>query len=111
MTKREFLKLLLDTAEAGKFPAQSPEDRVCVYRSSSGRRCPVGLLIPDENYYPGLEGKTAAHDDVQAVATAPEGMTWDDLNHVQALHDRCSPWEDGVFEDELKAMDCFSDVQ
>lgn len=47
MTKKEYLKLLVDTSAAGKFPAG--DDEACLYRDDQGRRCAIGVALPDDH--------------------------------------------------------------
>ena len=46
------------------------EDIGCSYRGDEGRKCAIGMLLTDECYYPGLEGKTPKGS--SATFTSPE---------------------------------------
>ena len=75
----------------------------CLYRSSDGRKCAVGCLIPDSMYTPEMEGCMAR----SLITRFPElevklGSNWaqlDPLMRLQMAHDS-SPYawrsEDGV---------------
>lgn len=58
----------------------------CVYRSSDGKKCAVGALIPDELYSKEMEGKTAVHEIVAPVLTKL-GHDPDFCNALQMVHD------------------------
>ena len=92
MTKSEYLQLLLDTSANGGFPAReySPTTGTshCQYRCKDGKKCPVGLLIPDNKYQGSFE--TLSVDDivnVDTVVDVPYGMNLDDLAIIQMIHD------------------------
>lgn len=112
MTKQDFLDLLARTSRAGGFP--SDNSNTCLYRTDDGRKCPVGLLIPDEKYCRDMEEKGA--DELfgrfpELLDHLPDGMTVADLGTVQDIHDRRSTHRDGwnhrAFVDSLLALDCF----
>jgi len=95
---------------------------ICMYRTSTGNRCAVGVLIPDENYHPGLEDLGAVDwivtkirerdrlqnpDPLPALEQLGEDMRALLLEHetfltkIQTAHDT-TPLEDETFEDMLR---------
>jgi len=63
-------------------------DGSCLYRNDLGHKCAMGLLIPDANYEPGMEGMDAEG----VVHRYPglekfQGIGWF-LNELQSAHDR-----------------------
>lgn len=100
MTKHEYRDLLISTSAAGGFPSVDGES--CRYRSATGARCPVSLLIPPERCGPSLEGLGANHPYVQEAleGCVPEGGTTECLLAVQELHDsmaKSGPWDHNKF--------------
>lgn len=60
----------------------------CKYRTSSGLRCAIGHVIPDEKYSPKLEGRSAydvAHHIGLVIEDMPSGFF---LNRLQECHDQ-----------------------
>lgn len=132
MTKLEYRDLLVATSLAGGFPAveKEPDGRVaCRYRTSTGKRCAVGLILPDANYAAALEGKGVfvvqgwkepeKYDQVnRAVGEPPAGMTWADLQRVQREHDFLATpcvyaghaWPHDAFVAALNQLPCFADL-
>jgi len=84
--------------------AVDPHSGDCVYRTSGGNRCALGVLIPDEVYEKEFEG-------IGVVALPlkfrhPE--TFDLMHHVQSLHDHgsmCSTIEDFLVDLDLYRPD------
>lgn len=117
MTKQEYFDLLVATSKAGGFP--SVDDEGCVYRGENGRKCAVGLLIPDEKYVPSMERKIVTNRFTnkptrlfENAVCVPDGMTWLDLTKVQIVHDdyEGSTWDHADFVARLLDLECFSDV-
>lgn len=114
MTKQEYYDLLVRTSAEGGFP--SMEGGRCRYRTDTGRRCAVGLLIPDEMYEPGMETNNAywlerRFPQVQAVF--PDEMDADELRRVQTVHDELAQdlgWDHQSFVANLNTLHCFVDV-
>lgn len=92
MTDVEFLKLALDTSRNGGFPATNKYGR-CQYLTEDGRKCAVGLVIPDG--HPAQAEECAAvvlyerHPDL--VERIPKGMNVADMTTLQGIHDYLSP--------------------
>lgn len=122
MTKREYFDLLVKTSAEGGFPALLPTKCYddgnasvrCAYRGEGGRRCAVGLILPDDLYEEGFENKPSEHLPPTVLeAITPEGMTWGDLRRVQYKHDReaqtFAAWSHERFTQSLLAMGCFAE--
>lgn len=111
MTKQQYFDLLVSTSERGLFPAVG--NFGCAYRTGTGRRCAVGLLIPDDQYRRNMEGFDAFNlfrTSPELQQFIPEGMTAMDLDRVQACHDRRSgdDWNHADFVAGLKGLPCFA---
>jgi hypothetical protein len=92
VTKREYFDLLVKTSREVGFPSthysNAQEGWVCDYRSPDGRKCAVGLIIPDEDYRPDFEGRGASFIVTDFLpGILPEGMRPDELYVVQGIHD------------------------
>ena len=57
----------------------------CRYRGSEGRKCAVGLLIPDDEYSQALERKPL--DKVYRECESLKKYAFDDLEVLQEAHD------------------------
>lgn len=92
MTKREYYDLLLRSCDDGTFPTYN--NGGCYYRAPGGKKCAVGVLIPDE-IAAVANGATVFNLDkeLRAVGTPfdfdglVEGLKIDDLRSVQNAHD------------------------
>lgn len=66
----------------------------CLYRASDGRKCFMGVLIPDTEYQTDMEGDGIK----QIVHRLPslKGLTVEYLNDLQIIHDSydVKQWED-----------------
>ena len=79
------------------------EDGDCAYRDHRGQSCAIGCLIPEDRYYPRLEGMDLNCDlEIRHVLTPVIGVNpkkrREKLDLLQALlivHDECdvSQWE------------------
>ena len=117
LTKQEYYDLLVTTSRNGGFPAIRVDDHGfnnCVYRGEDGRRCAVGLIMPDDRYKKELEGSTASHVcKICGVDWIPEGIMAADLENIQSAHDNLSngDWSHIDFVTELDQLVCFADAQ
>ena len=117
LTKQEYYDLLVTTSRNGGFPAVRVDDYCfnnCVYRGGDGRKCAVGLIMPDDRYKKELEGTTASHVcKVCGTDWVPKGITAEDLENIQSAHDNLSngDWRHIDFVTELDQLVCFADVQ
>jgi hypothetical protein len=119
MTKQEYFDLLVKTSKEGGFPATSSYGG-CYYRSPEGKKCTIGLLIPDELY-----NSTMEFEDITKIITyivPVDGFTVDDYCSVQSAHDDMaiklqsiitgqSIWNHAEFVDKLLDVHCFQGVQ
>lgn len=114
MTKREYFELLVKTSEAGGFPSVAMcvslcgSKLRCLYRGPDGRKCAVGLLIPDDKFDPAINSD-AVYDVIDRV-DVPEGMSEGDLNDCQKAHDalaREREWPHDDFVALLRELPCF----
>jgi len=108
------------SSELGAIPAVIPEeiydeendeyypsdsDMKCVYRTSDGRKCAVGVLFPDEMYREVTDegGGTGVEslDEVILVYLGHENVAW--LRGLQMLHDDIAKrfWEEGQHFGEM----------
>jgi hypothetical protein len=129
MTKQEYYDLLVKTSLEGGFPARESWHTGCKYRTTDGKKCAVGLLIPDEKYSYDVErqgtviGLSAVYPDL-VNSILPENMIWEHLREIQKVHDyhidKCSKdqndvpytyWEHDTFVKNLNELECFSNVQ
>ncbi len=99
MTRQEYRDLLITKSNAGEFPAGKYDEELdqflCSYRAENGRRCVVGLIIPDDRYDPEIEGSNMKTLKVVKCIDFPDGVTQIDLEELQHLHDNLSnenPW-------------------
>ena len=56
----------------------------CSYRNEKGSSCAIGILIPDEQYEPGLESMSARELDFLPCL---QGLEFDMLEELQITHD------------------------
>jgi hypothetical protein len=117
LTKHQYYDLLVQTSASGGFP--SIERRVCRYRGNDGRRCAVGLIIPDDEYkqeWEGLGLEAGVDSDTEEELYCcvsnhlPVGLSLDNLADVQNAHDTQAfepEWNHGKFVKKLNGMECF----
>lgn len=111
MTRQEYLDLLVKTSREGGFPSVGAS--YCRYRGECGRKCVVGLLIPDEKYCPKMEFMSASNLLAQFPGSVdiPEGLSSRDLYGVQKQHDNFAfqdAWSHHAFVERLLNLDCFA---
>lgn len=113
---QEYLDLLVAKSAAGELPAVDAWDaiRLCRYRSRKGLACPAGLLVPDADYDPGLEGLPAETLFTDHPRLCPPWATPAQLAEVQHAHDDfvlgprgAQPWSHAVWVSQLLACDLF----
>lgn len=67
---------------------------VCLYRSPDGCKCGIGQIIPDENYRPEMENRTASTVLTQFEGVIPDVPDNEEnrgfLDSLQAAHDRAA---------------------
>ena len=124
-TKQQYYDLLVKTSAEGGFPSLNTERDACRYRGTNGKKCAVGLIMPDEVYCLRMEGQLAmsACELAGNLDWIPEGMTPRDLVGIQRAHDwECqnlifgdadgvvTPWSHARFVANLNNLSCFADV-
>ena len=98
MTKNEYKDLLIKTSEAGHFPAMGRVNNgvTCMYLTPEGRKCAIGILLPDG--HDAQKARVSAaflFDDYPDLKQfIPDGMTVYDLVRVQLLHDDIALWRE-----------------
>lgn len=70
---------------------------LCAYRGKNGLKCAVGILIPDNEYSPELEGSLSS---VRYKCSSLKSVDFDFLGKLQNIHDDYLPdaWEMGLKE-------------
>lgn len=70
----------------------------CMYRHPEGLKCAIGVLIPDSEYKPKIEGMTASF--IVKKCPSLKDINWKLLNQMQNTHDRFSVemWESRFIE-------------
>lgn len=76
------------------------------YRGRMRRKCSLGILIPDSNYYPGLEGQElrTSGDVLAAISNQYYKLEPDFLHKLQVIHD-IKPekdWAEALFNLAIK---------
>ena len=90
MTKLEYYELLVKTSLEGGFPARVSEGMasVCKYRCEDGKKCAIGLIMPDGFYRPDMEGRAVNRVTGHTIPDwFPEGVDMDQVMEIQAAHD------------------------
>lgn len=83
----------------------------CRYRTPEGRKCAIGIFIPDDLYYEGLEGRTAITvlDEIgESIGLDP--MDTNFLVDLQRCHDKSSLAKDGVFDQKREVFGFMLDL-
>lgn len=108
----EYLGMLEKAAHDGTFPGK--DGRGCQYRTASGRRCAVGLLIKDGKYDPVMEGGICRlYENWPDRVRGVEGLSLQDLRQVQTVHDHYAAigWDTDAFLAAVRAMTVFQGVE
>lgn len=114
MTAQEYFDLLCRTSRDGGFPSMSDHANGCAYRGDNGRKCAIGLLIPDNIYDKSIEGTPidALTDSWHSRIDRPSGISTRQLFQIQSAHDsRAVPgqeWDHAAFVHHLQGIDCFA---
>ena len=89
MTKHEFKQHILGLSAEGRFPAVNVAENACAYLTPDGRKCVVGVTIPD-----GHPAQSVFMDAGRLYDTwpelrqhIPEGLTLRDMQRLQDAHD------------------------
>ncbi|RWB08804.1 MAG: hypothetical protein EOQ39_18675 [Mesorhizobium sp.] len=77
--------------------AREPISGHCAYRGANSMVCAVGCLIPDDKYYPEMEGKGPS--DLHEVYGLFPDESIDLLNELQMVHDHYDTheWKDQLY--------------
>jgi len=129
MTVKEYYNLLVETSASGGFPALAksyPIQLKCAYRGKDGKRCAIGVLIPDEEYEASFENKTFSYllsvgdlkGDSSWIPTKNEiRLTPYELSDVQYIHDEFafsfegSCWDHSKFIEMLDKLEIFQNME
>lgn len=79
-THQEILDIVVPAMIAQGAPSYDVAAGVCRYRGPEGRKCAAGVLIPDEDYRPEMEGRNS---DYLSIPEANSGF----LRQLQVNHD------------------------
>lgn len=82
--QKEFMKEKINKEFKGKSVGQN--GRACLYRGLEGKKCVVGLLIPDDQYNPNMEGVGVDNPKIRDIS-ALKGFSIDFLFNLQVAHD------------------------
>ncbi len=108
-TKREYLDLLLKSADDGTFPSTSGSFDACLYRGPNGKKCAIGILIPDDKYDPEFENASTSSV-IAAAGIVVDGLKNMDFYDIQRTHDNLAYrkiWNAEGFKTAIKALPCF----
>lgn len=115
LTALQYLRLLEKTSLNGGFPAN--EGDACTYRTKDGKKCAVGLIMPDKYWIPGRNTSCIKdiHDECSLDKWIPKGIDLDDLADIQFTHDDLTnlfdrtkkEWDHSLFMKRLMRLDCF----
>ena len=110
MTKDEYKDLLIKTSEAGHFPAMGRVNNgvTCMYLTPEGRKCAIGILLPDG--HDAQKARVSAaflFDDYPDLKQfIPEGMMVRDLLNIQQVHDHVAlmrkEWDHNEFVNRIQ---------
>lgn len=75
------------------------EDNGCLYRGPNGAKCAVGVLIPDEQYNPAMEGCSVGGLVGSSGYKIPSVVrrNADLMQALQSVHDDCCVQENGSY--------------
>lgn len=91
MTDQEVFDIVAEHLLRQGEVALDSETGSCAYRGSDGRKCAIGVLIPDGSYKQELEGLSASQSAVLKAAGLRHSQA-DLAGSLQFLHD-CTPPE------------------
>lgn len=104
-------KQAFKTVKAHLLKQMSPalEGGVCQYRTSDGKKCAVGALIPDAEYNKGFDPPARENDttygcldDVQQACPSLRPISFALLSDVRQIHDAHAPAEWAALLDTLE---------
>lgn len=91
----DFLKRLVLRSMTRQFPAVRDDigELYCGYRAPGGRQCIVGMIIPEAEYTPKMEGggiNCLNDENLFNYDWLPDGVLFGELERLQMLHDGMS---------------------
>lgn len=114
MTKQEIFDTVLNGLRNQKIPSYKRRDTgdvECLYRGPEGRKCAAGMLIPDDQYRPDMEGQPfvwLVNGTYKHFADVPDHLVEhrNFITSLQQLHDR---WAEGAYgyyswEGQMKSL-------
>jgi hypothetical protein len=120
LNKQEIFNKIWDWAIVKEMPKSislskvdpfNPNKNQCLYRGENNSKCFIGVLIPDDIYYPALEGASVFHDYMKEIFTKINIPTDKNmlnfLSDLQLLHDCCP--QDSYHEDIKEDLIAFAD--
>ena len=97
MTNQDAFTTVVQHLRTQGAPSYSSKHGGCSYRADDGiRRCAVGVLIPDAQYSPQMEGRTLEVSDEEQLIIGmrgltpipvPEGVSREMMRQLQLVHD------------------------
>lgn len=97
MTDQEIFDIVCAHLRSMKKPSirvSTKSDFFCVYRADDGGKCAAGILIPDEEYHPDMEGKnfvSVCNDYTYMKYKFNYDQVWL-IRRLQNLHDDEKNW-------------------
>lgn len=93
MNKYEYFRLLVETSKNGGFPAVKKNELTgkykCCYRTDDGKKCAIGLIIPEEKYNVDFEDRPYRYlVQTDCFNAYIEDVTTNQLDKIQTLHDQ-----------------------
>lgn len=103
MTDQEVFDKVIAHLRAQK--CQSVDDtNQCVYRGPRGEKCAAGIFIPDDQYFPWMEGKFVVHEKMAPIFEK-QGIDIGLLNTLQRFHDSMRNWDhNGIIEERIREL-------
>ena len=94
---QEVFDTVVAHARKQKARAIDPKSHMCAYRTPDGKKCFIGVLIPDSKYNPRIENKGVFAEDIKALL--PFSLNAKEhkfLGDLQQIHDSyvVEEWEE-----------------
>lgn len=80
------------------------DGRYCVYRSQSGNKCAIGVLIPDEEYKESFDGGSTGLGGVQSAVSTLKSLDFGFISELRSAHDTASRWRNSTFKSSAEAI-------
>lgn len=65
----------------------SPNDITCLYRGPNGKKCAVGMFIPNKLYSKTIEGGAFSDIEPKRLSKISQYMPLEDMDELQRVHD------------------------